>query len=205
MIGLIGKKVGMTQIFDEKGTAIPVTVIELGPNQITAIRTPERNGYAAVCLGFGQKRDKLVSKPMKGHYKKAGVTAPKVEMEIRDFTADGKNVGDTVKCDIFKNGDKVKITGVSKGRGYSGVIRRHHFASVVDSHGTHEFFRHGGAIGAHTFPGRVWPGLRMAGRMGGESVTTRNLKVVRVDADANLIMVKGAIPGPNNGTVIVRK
>lgn len=205
MIGLIGKKVGMTQVFDEKGTAIPVTVIELGPNQITAIRTAEKHGYTAVCLGFGQKRDKLVTKPMKGHYKKAGVTAPKIEIEFRDFAAEGRNVGDTVKCDVLKIGDKVKVSGVTKGRGFSGVIRRHHFSAPVGTHGTHEFFRHGGAIGAHTFPGRVWPGLRMPGRMGADNVSIKNLKVIRVDVDANLIMVKGAIPGPNNGTVLVHK
>jgi large subunit ribosomal protein L3 len=205
MIGMIGKKVGMTQVFDEKGTAVPVTVIELGPNQITSIRTKAENGYEAVCLGFGQKRDKLVVKPLKGHYKKLGLTAPKVEREVRNMPVDGKRIGDTFKCDLFSIGDKVKVSGVSKGRGYSGVIRRHHFSSVVDSHGTHEFFRHGGAIGAHTFPGRVWKGLRMAGRMGADHVTVRNLKVVRVDVDANLIMVKGAIPGPNKGLVLVRK
>ncbi len=205
MIGMIGKKVGMTQVFDDKGQVIPVTVIELGPNQITAVRTAESNGYSALCLGFGQKRDKLVTMPMKGHYKSQGITAPKVEREVRDMPVNGRKVGDVIKCDTFKVGDNVKVSGVSKGRGYSGVIRRHHFSSPVDSHGTHEFFRHGGAIGAHTFPGRVWKGLRMAGRMGADTVTVKNLKVIRVDVDANLIMVKGAIPGPNSGLVLVRK
>ncbi len=205
MIGMIGKKLGMTQVFDEKGTAVPVTVIELGPNQITGIRTPEEHGYTAVVLGFGQKRDKLVTKPQMGHYKKLNITAPKVEREMRDMEAGGRKIGDAVKADSFRVGDVVKVTGTSKGRGYSGVVRRHKFSTPVGTHGTHEFFRHGGAIGAHTFPGRVWKGLRMAGRMGVDTITVKNLKVIRVDVDANLIMVKGAIPGPNSGLVFVRK
>ena len=205
MIGLIGRKVGMTRVFDEKGNVTPVTVIELGPNQITSLRTPEANGYIATCLGFEQKRDKLVRKPQKGQYAKLGISAPRVEREMRDMQLEGKRVGDSVKCDLFAVGDTVKVTGTSKGLGYQGVMKRHGFAGPVDSHGTHEFFRHSGAIGAHTFPGRVWPDMRMAGRMGHETVTVRNLKVVRVDVDANLIMVKGAVPGPNKGLVLVRK
>ncbi len=205
MIGMIGRKVGMTRIFDPNGNMIPVTVIELGPNQVTNLRTSEKDGYTAMVLGFGQKRDKLVTKPLKGHYEKLGITAPKKERELRNMTVDGKKVGDAVKCDLFKVGDLVKVTGQSKGRGYAGVIRRHGFAGPVDSHGTHEFFRHGGAIGAHTFPGRVWKGLRMPGQLGNEQVTVRNLKVVRVDVDANLIMVRGAVPGANQEMVLVRK
>lgn len=205
MIGMIGRKVGMTRIFDPDGAMVPVTVIELGPNQITNLRTSEKDGYTAAVLGFGQKRDKLVNKPQKGHYDKLGITAPKIEREMRSMDVEGRKIGETVKCDIFKVGDVVKVTGRSKGRGTQGVIKRHHFASMVDTHGTHEFFRHGGAIGAHTFPGRVWKGLRMAGRMGNESVTTRNLKIVRVDVDANLIMIKGAVPGANKEIVLVLK
>jgi large subunit ribosomal protein L3 len=205
MIGLIGRKVGMTRIFDAKGNVTPVTVIELGPNQITNLRTLDAHGYVATCLGFEQKRDKLVRKPQKGHYAKLGITAPRVERELRDMQLDDKRVGDSLKCDMFAVGDAVKVTAHSKGKGYAGVMKRHGFSGPVSTHGTHEFFRHGGAIGAHTFPGRVWPGLRMAGRMGHESVTVRNLKVVRVDVDANLIMVKGAVPGPNQGLVLVRK
>ena len=205
MIGMIGKKVGMTRIFDDKGMAIPVTVIELGPNQVTNLRTADKDGYSAACLGFGQKRDKLVNMPQKGHYKKLDITAPKTEREIRNMAVDGKKIGDVVKCDVFKVGDVVKVTGTSKGRGFQGVIKRHRFSSVVDTHGTHEFFRHGGAIGAHTFPGRVWKGLRMPGHMGHESVTIKNLRIVRVDVDANLVMVRGAVPGPNQGIVLVRK
>lgn len=205
MIGMIGKKVGMTRVFDEQGIMIPVTVIELGPNQITNLRTPDKNGYAAACLGFGQKRDKLVNKPQKGHYEKLDITAPKFEREMRNMSLDGKKIGDTVKCDVFQAGDVIKVTGTSKGRGFAGVIKRHGFAGPVSTHGTHEFFRHGGAIGAHTFPGRVWKGLRMPGRMGGENVTVRNLKIIRVDVDANLVMVKGAVPGPNKSIVLIRK
>jgi large subunit ribosomal protein L3 len=205
MIGLIGRKVGMTRVFDDKGQVMPATVIELGPNQITGLRSAEQHGYVATCLGFEQKRDKLVKRPQQGHYAKLGLSAPRVESEIRDMVIEGKRVGDSLKCDLFAVGDSVKVTGVSKGRGTAGVIRRHHFASPVDTHGTHEFFRHGGAIGAHTFPGRVWKGLRMPGRLGMDRVTVRNLKVLRVDVEANLIMVRGAVPGPNQGIVFVRK
>jgi large subunit ribosomal protein L3 len=205
MIGLIGRKVGMTRAFDDKGNAVPVTVIELGPNQITNLRTAGDHGYVATCLGFEQKRDKLVNNAQKGHYSKLGLTAPRVEQEIRKMQLEGKRVGDTLKCDVFVVGDLVKVSGVSKGKGFAGVIKRHGFSGPVSTHGTHEFFRHGGAIGAHTFPGRVWKGLRMPGRMGTDNVTVKNLKVVRVDVDANLIMVKGAVPGPNKGIVLVRK
>lgn len=205
MTGLIGKKIGMTQIFEPTGVVIPVTVIELGPNQITNLRTAEKNGYVATCLGFGEKREKLIPKPVLGQYKKAGVTAPRVEKEFRDMDLDDKKVGDILKCDMFAIGDKVTVDGVSKGRGYSGVIKRHGFARPKMTHGTHEFFRHGGSIGAHTDPGRVWKGKRMAGQYGCESIRVKNLKVVRIDVDANLIMVRGAIPGPNNGIVFVSK
>jgi len=205
MTGLIGKKVGMTRVFDEKGTVIPVTVIELGPNQITNIRTVEKNGYSATCLGFGQKRDKLVTKPQKGHYKRLSITAPKIEREFRDMEIEGKKVGDSIACDLFVAGEKVQVTAKSKGRGFAGVIKRHGFNRQTMTHGTHEFFRHGGSIGSNTFPGRTLPGLRMPGRMGADRVTVKNLKVIRVDADANLIMVGGAVPGPNNGIVIVGK
>ena len=205
MIGMIGRKVGMTRIFDGNGNMVPVTVIELGPNQITNLRTTEKDDYVAAVLGFGQKRDKLVNRPQKGHYDKLGITAPRVERELRGMVVEGKKIGDTVKCDSFAVGDVVKVTGLSKGRGYAGVIKRHGFAGPVSTHGTHEFFRHGGAIGAHTFPGRVWKGLRMPGQMGNERVTVRNLKIVRVDVDANLIMIKGAVPGANKSIVLVRK
>jgi large subunit ribosomal protein L3 len=205
MIALIGRKVGMTRVFDAKGNNIPVTVIELGPNQITNLRTVEEHGYSATCLGFEQKRDKLVNKAQKGHYSKLGISAPRVEREMRDMSLEGKRVGDPVKCDLFAVGDIVRVKGTSKGRGTAGVMKRHGFSGPVSTHGTHEFFRHGGAIGAHTFPGRVWKGMRMSGRMGNANVTIRNLKVIRVDVDANLIMVKGAVPGPNTGLVLVCK
>ena len=205
MTGLIGKKIGMTQIFESTGVVIPVTVIELGPNQITNLRTSEKNGYVATCLGFGEKREKLISKPVLGQYKKAGVTAPRVEQEIRNIELDEKKTGDILKCDLFEVGDKVFVDGVSKGHGFTGVIKRHGFSRPKMTHGTHEAFRHGGSIGAHTDPGRVWKGKKMAGRSGGYNVRVKNLKVVRVDIDANLIMVRGAVPGPNNGIVLVCK
>ncbi|MBU0508703.1 50S ribosomal protein L3 [bacterium] len=205
MIGLIGRKLGMTRVFDAKGQVIPVTVIELGPNLITNLRSDELHGYSATCLGFEQKRDKLVNMAQKGHYAKLNLTAPKVEREIRNMQIEGKRVGDTLKCDLFVVGDKIKVTATSKGKGFQGVMKRHHFSGAVSTHGTHEFFRHGGAIGAHTFPGRVWKGLRMPGQMGNQQVTSGGLTVVRVDVDASLIMVKGAVPGPTKGIVLVRK
>ncbi len=205
MTGLIGKKVGMSRVFDEKGAVIPVTVIELGPNQITNVRTVDKHGYTAMCLGYGQKRDKLVRMPQKGHYKHLGITAPTYEREFRDMAVEGKKVGDSISCDLFTVGEKVQVVGTSKGRGFAGVIKRHKFHRPPMTHGTHEFFRHGGSIGSNTFPGRTLPGVRMPGRMGADRVTVKNLKVIRVDADANLIMIRGAIPGPNHGIVIVGK
>jgi large subunit ribosomal protein L3 len=166
---------------------------------------PERDKYAAVQLGFGSRRPKLVNKPMTERYKKLGVSAPRWVREIRDMDPSEVKVGQILRCDIFKQGDRVKVTATSKGQGYQGVIKRHGFSGPNASHGTHEFFRHGGAIGAHTDPGRVWKNMRMPGRMGGEQVTVKNLEVVRVDPEANLVMVKGCIPGPDGGFVVVRK
>jgi large subunit ribosomal protein L3 len=205
MIGLIGKKVGMTRVFDAKGQYIPVTVVELGPCQITGVRRAERDGYRAVQLGFGTRRPKLVTKPLTEHYKKLGVTPPQWVREIRDMDPDQVNVGDVLHCDVFREGDHVKVTGVSKGRGFQGVVKRHGFAGPPAGHGTHEYFRHGGAIGAHTFPGRVWKNMRMPGRMGGDQVTVKNLEVLRVDPEANLVLLKGCIPGSIGGLLIVRK
>jgi len=205
MIGLIGKKVGMTRVFNEKGQYVPVTVVELGPCQITGVRKPDRDGYRAVQLGFGTRRPKLVTKPLTEHYKKLNVTPPQWVREIRDMDPDQVKVGDVLHCDVLKEGDRVRVTGVSKGRGFQGVVKRHGFAGPPAGHGTHEFFRHGGAIGAHTFPGRVWKNMGMPGRMGGDQVTVKNLEVFRVDLEANLVLLKGCVPGSIGGLLIVRK
>jgi large subunit ribosomal protein L3 len=205
MIGLLGKKIGMTRMFSAKGRHVPVTVVELGPCQVTDLRVAERDKYLAVQLGFGSRRPKLVNKPMTERYKKLGVSSPRWVREIRDMDPSDVKVGQILRCDIFKQGDRVKVTATSKGRGFQGVVKRHGFGGPNASHGTHEFFRHGGAIGAHTDPGRVWKNMRMPGRMGGDQVTVRNLEIVRVDPEANLVMVKGCIPGPDGGFLIVRK
>jgi large subunit ribosomal protein L3 len=205
MTGLLGKKIGMTRVFSAKGRHVPVTVVELGPCQVTGLRTPERDGYFAVQLGFGFRRPKLINQPMTEHFKKLGVAASRWTREIRDTEPTELKVGEILHCDVFSVGDRVKVTATSKGRGFQGVMKRHGFSGSNASHGTHEFFRHGGAIGAHTYPGRVWKNLRMPGRMGAEQVTVRDLEVVRVDPDANLVMLKGSIPGPPGGFLIVRK
>jgi large subunit ribosomal protein L3 len=172
---------------------------------VTDVRVSERDKYSAVQLGFGSRRPKLVNKPMTERYKKLGVSAPRWVREIRDMDPSEVKVGQILRCDIFEQGDRVKVTATSKGRGFQGVVKRHGFGGPNASHGTHEFFRHGGAIGAHTDPGRVWKNMRMPGRMGGEQVTVKNLEIVRVDPEANLVMVKGCIPGPAGGFLIVRK
>ena len=204
MTGLIGKKVGMTRVFDEKGTVIPVTVIELGPNQITNVRTVEKHGYDAVCLGFGQKRDKLVRMPQKGHYKSLGITAPKIEREFRDMYIEGKKVGDSLSCDLFVKGEKVQVVGTSKGRGFAGVIKRWNFSMQDATHGNSRSHRAPGSIGQNQSPGRVFKGKKMAGHMGDERVTIQTLEVVRVDAERNLLLIKGSIPDAPGADVIVR-
>lgn len=205
MIGLLGKKVGMTRLFNAMGQHVPVTVVELGPCRVTGVRTPDRDGYRAVQLGFGTRRPKLVNKPLTDHYTKLGVTPPRWVREIRDMDPDAVKVGDVLQCDVFKQGDRVKVTGISKGKGFQGVVKRHGFHGAPASHGTHECFRHGGSIGAHTFPGRVWKNMKMPGRMGGDQVTVKNSLVFMVDLEANLVMLKGCVPGPTGGFLIVRK
>ena len=202
-IGMIGKKLGMTQVFAKDGTLVPVTVILAEPCTVMQVRTPERDGYSAVQLGFGEQKPQRLPKAAVGHRKKAG----KMAARLREFRDAGENleVGGTVKIgDLFRAGDRVDVTGVSKGKGYAGVIKRHGFSGFPGSHGTHEYFRHGGSIGNRSFPGRVFKGKRMAGRMGGTRVTTQNLTVVDVKADENLLLVQGAIPGGKNGFLIVK-
>ena len=201
---LIGKKIGMTQVFDEKGNVVPVTVVEAGPCVVSQKKTVENDGYAAVQLGFGDLKPSRVSKPQKGHFDKADVAPKRTLREFRFDDTDAYNVGDIVKADVFAGGDRVEVTGTSKGKGYAGVIKRWNFRRLKESHGSGPVARHGGSIGACSSPSRVWKGKKMAGHLGAEKVTVQNLTVVKVDAENNLIAIKGAVPGPNGGTVIIR-
>jgi large subunit ribosomal protein L3 len=204
--GLIGRKVGMTQVYTAGGVLVPVTVIEAGPCTVVAMRNPERNGYTAAQLGFGAAVDKKISKPRRGQFAKAGTGAFRLLREFRLAEGDVPVVGAAVTvADVFAPGQKIQVSGVSKGRGTAGVMKRHHFSGFPASHGTHEYFRHGGSIGNRSFPGRVFKGKRMAGRLGAERVTTRNIEVVAIRADENLLLVRGAVPGARNGTVLVQQ
>ena len=201
--GIIGKKIGMTQIFDENGKVVPVTVVEAGPCVVSQKKTVENDGYAAVQIGFGDLKAHKVKKPMAGHFAKANVAPKRTLRESRFDDIDAYNVGDLVKADVFAAGDKVDVTGTSKGKGYAGVIKRWNFQRLKESHGSGPVARHGGSIGSCSDPSRVYPGKKMAGHLGSERVTVQNLQVVKVDAENNLIAIKGAIPGPNGGTVVI--
>ena len=201
--GIIGKKIGMTQIFDENGKVVPVTVVEAGPCVVSQKKTVENDGYAAVQIGFGDLKAHKVKKPMAGHFAKANVAPKRTLREFRFDDIDAYNVGDLVKADVFAAGDKVDVTGTSKGKGYAGVIKRRNFQRLKESHGSGPVARHGGSIGSCSDPSRVYPGKKMAGHLGSERVTVQNLQVVKVDAENNLIAIKGAIPGPNGGTVVI--
>ena len=201
---IIGKKVGMTQIFDESGKVIPVTVVEAGPCVVTQKKTVETDGYTSVQLGFGDIAEKKLSKPEAGHLKKAGVAPKKYLKEFKLENAADMNVGDEIKADIFAAGDKVDVTGISKGHGYQGVIKRWNGHRLRESHGTGPVARHAGSMGAISDPSRVFKGKKLPGHMGAEKVTVQNLKVVKVDAENNLIAIKGAIPGPKGGVVCIK-
>ena len=200
---IIGKKVGMTQIFDETGKVVPVTVIEAGPCKVVQKKSAEKEGYASVQLGFEEIPERKLNKPEKGHLDKAGVGALRVLHEFRLENANEMNVGDVVKADAFKEGDKVDVTGISKGKGYAGTIKRWNFGRLKESHGTGPVHRHGGSLGACSTPSRVFKGKKMAGHLGNERVTVQNLSVVKVDAEKNIIAVKGAVPGPKGGIVVL--
>ena len=202
--GIIGKKIGMTQIFDEKGNVVPVTVIEAGPCVIAQKKTVENDGYAAVQMGFKDLKANKVTKPMKGHFAKGDVAPKKVLREFRFENTEAYNVGDLVKADVFAGGDHVDVSATSKGKGYAGVIKRWNFHRLKETHGSGPVARHGGSNGANSSPSRVFPGLKMAGHLGAEKVTVQNLAVVKVDAENNLIALKGAVPGPNGGIVVIR-
>lgn len=205
MLGLIGKKVGMTQVYDPKGELVSVTVIEAGPCTVVQTKTPASDKYAAVQLGFGEKKQQRASKALRNHCLKAGKGVFSVLREFPVADDASYSVGQEITLEaLFKVGDLVDVTGTSKGRGYTGVIKRHGFAGFPGSHGTHEYFRHGGSIGNRSYPGRVFKGKRMAGQYGNEKVTTQNIRVVAVRAAENLILVRGAVPGSRNGVVILR-
>ena len=205
MSGLIGKKIGMTSIFDENGKNIPCTVIELGPCVVTQVRTKEVDGYEAYQLGFDDAREKNATKAATGHFKKAGTSVKKKVVEIQDFD-NAYGLGDVITVDLFTEGDFVDVQGTSKGKGFQGVVKRHGFGGVGQvTHGQHNRLRAPGSIGASSYPSRVFKGMRMAGRTGGENVTVQNLRVLKVVADKNLLVVKGAVPGHKNSYVIVQK
>ncbi|HAN44148.1 MAG TPA: 50S ribosomal protein L3 [Ruminococcaceae bacterium] len=200
---IVGKKVGMTQLFDEKGNVVPVTVVEAGPCVVVQKKTIENDGYESVQLGFGEISTKNVTKPMKGHFAKADVA---VKRNLREFRLDdcsALNVGDVLKADTFAVGDKVDVCGTSKGKGYAGTIKRHNQRSLRASHGTGPVARHAGSMGANSDPSRIMKGKNLPGHLGAERVTIQNLDVVKVDAENNLIALRGAIPGPKGGIVYI--
>ncbi len=205
MSGIIGKKIGMTSLFNEEGKNIPCTVIQAGPCSVLQVRTVETDGYVGIQLGFDDKSEKNVGKALAGHFKKAG-SAPKAKLVEFHHGFDELKVGDVVKVNLFAEGEYVDVTGTSKGKGFQGVVKRHNFAGVMQAtHGQHNRLRAPGSIGAGSDPSRVFKGMRMAGRMGGKQVTVQNLQVLKVDEEQNLLVVKGAIPGAINSYVIVRR
>ena len=203
--GLIGKKVGMTQLFGEDGTVYPATVLKAGPCVVSQVKTADNDGYEAVQLGLVEAHPGKENKPTQGHFKKAGVPPTRVRREVR-VKAGGETpkAGDQVNVSIFANGERVDVIGTSRGKGFQGVVKRHHFAGGRASHGS-MFHRAPGSIGASSFPSRVVKGMRMGGHMGSDRVTVRNLKVLKVDADNNLLLVEGAVPGGPNSVVVIRK
>ena len=200
---IIGKKLGMTQLFDEKGRVVPVTVIEAGPCVVSQKKTIENDGYEAVQVGFIDMKANKVNKPMKGHFAKNDIAPKKVLREFRLADCGALNVGDIIKADAFEAGDRVDIAGISKGKGTAGVIKRWNFARLKESHGTGPVHRHPGSLGACSSPSRVFKGRKLAGQLGSERVTIQNLDVVKVDVESNIIAVKGAIPGPKGGIVTI--
>lgn len=204
MIGLLGKKLGMSAIYDDKGRYTAVTAIKAGPCPVVQVKTAAKDGYSALQLGFGAIRSKLVNKPEQGHFKKHNVELQRKLHEIRDFDGD-RQVGEVLKVDLFQPGDVINVTGVSKGRGFAGVIKRHGYHRPNQTHGTHEAFRGGGSIGQASYPARVWPGTKMPGHMGNHKVTVKNLVVLRIDAEQGILLVKGAVPGAAGGILVIKK
>lgn len=205
MKGILGKKVGMTQVFDEGGNVVPVTLVEAGPCYITQKKTRDVDGYTAVQLGFEVVAEKRLNKPEAGHFKKAGVPLLKHLREFRAKDVSDLEVGQVIKADVFSTGDLVDVVGTSKGKGFAGVVKRHHFAGGPKTHGQSDRHRAGGSLGAGTTPGRVFKGLRMPGRMGGDRTTVANVELMIVDPERNLLAIKGAIPGAKNGLVMIKE
>ena len=216
MLGILGKKVGMTAIFDERGHQIPVTVIETTGNIVVDKKTDERDGYTALVLGFGEQKAARLNKPQLGFFKKQGLVVEDdnggvVKRHLREFRVgnedlESRNIGDAIKVeDIFYDGEKIDVTGVSKGRGFTGVMKRHNFKGGKATHGVHEYYRHGGSIGQATYPARVFKNKKMPGQHGNKRVGIQNAKVIRVLAEENLILVKGGVPGPNGGIIELAK
>lgn len=202
--GLLGTKLGMTQTWDENNRIVPVTVIAAGTNVVTQVRQPETDGYNAIQVGFGEIDGRKVTKPRAGHFAKAGVTPRRHVVEIRTANAADYSVGQELGPDTFEAGDEIDVTGTSKGKGFAGTMKRHGFAGVSASHGAHRNHRKPGAIGACATPGRVFKGMRMSGRMGGDTITTQNVTVHAVDVEKGLVLLKGAVPGPKGGLVVLR-
>ncbi|WP_035848154.1 50S ribosomal protein L3 [Kitasatospora azatica] len=202
--GILGEKLGMTQVWDENNRIVPVTVVKAGPNVVTQIHTADSTGYDAVQIGFGEIDPRKVNKPLAGHFAKAGVTPRRHLVELRTSDASEYTLGQEITAELFEAGVKVDVTGTSKGKGFAGVMKRHNFKGLGAGHGVQRKHRSPGSIGGCATPGRVFKGLKMAGRMGHERVTTQNLTVHAVDAEKGLLLIKGAIPGPNGGLVLVR-
>lgn len=200
---IIGKKIGMTQIFDEAGNVVPVTVVEAGPCVVVQKKTIENDGYSSVQFGFGDLRDKLANKPIKGHFAKADAALKRTLKEFRLDSTDAVNVGDIIKADTFAAGDIVDVSGTSKGKGFQGTIKRNNNSRLKETHGTGPVHRHAGSMGACSSPSRIYKGKVLPGHMGAEKVTVQNLEIVKVDAENNLIAVRGAVPGPKNGIVVI--
>ena len=203
-LGLVGRKVGMTRVFSDDGVSTPVTVIEVEPNRISQIKTVETDGYTAIQVISGSRRASRVTKPMAGHYRKAGVEAGRGAWEFRVDSVDEMELGAEIKVDLFEQGQVVDVAGVSKGKGFQGGVKRHNFTMQDATHGNSISHRSNGSIGQNQTPGRVFKGKKMSGHMGAEKCTTQNLEVVRVDAERNLVLIKGAVPGAKSGDVIIR-
>jgi large subunit ribosomal protein L3 len=202
--GILGEKLGMTQVFDENNRIVPVTVVKAGPCVVTQVRTPDTDGYSAVQLAFGALDPRKANKPTQGHFRKAAVPARRHVRELRTTDASEYTIGQEITADLFEAGTKVDVTGTSKGKGYAGVMKRHNFKGLGAGHGVQRKHRSPGSIGACATPARVFKGTRMAGRMGAEKVTTLNLEVVQADAERDLLLLKGSVPGPRGGLVLIR-